>query len=69
MNDKFAWGVVILSLVYVPIQFCGGTSCTGGGHAFLLNIPLYAEVSISRLIIQVIVAIILALAIKKFDKG
>ena len=67
MNNKLAWGVILLSLVYVPIQYCIPPTCIGRGHEFLLNIPDTAEVSISRLIIQVIVAIIIALAIEKFD--
>ena len=67
MNNKFSWGIIILSLIYVPTQYCYPKGCTQAGHEFLLDLGRN-EVSITRLIIQVIIAVIIAIAIEKLTK-
>ena len=67
MNNKISWGIIILSLIYVPAQYCYPRGCSQAGHKFLFDLGRN-EVSITRLIIQVIVAIIIALVIEKYSK-
>jgi len=68
MNNKLSWGIIILSLIYVPTQFCRANGvCISKGHEFLFDLGS-REVSITRLIIQVIVAVIIATAIEKLTK-
>lgn len=67
MDNKLSWGIIILSLIYVPTQFCGSNGCRSRGHEFLFDLGS-KEVSITRLIIQIIVAIIIAIVIEKLTK-
>lgn len=67
MNNKISWGIIILSLIYVPAQYCYPRGCSPAGHEFLFDLGIY-EVSISRLVIQVILAIIIGLVIEKYSK-
>jgi len=67
MDNKLSWGIIILSLIYVPTQYCSSRRCTSSGHEFLFDLGS-KEVSITRLIIQVIVAIIIAIVIEKLTK-
>jgi len=68
LNNKFSWGIIILSLVYVPVKICGVEwGCYSKGHRFLLDLDRY-EIALSSLFVQVIVAIVIAIAIEKFTK-